>query len=39
MLKIINKGEKLTKKNIYFAFPIKNKQLSTGNFSLSTINT
>ena len=27
-------GEKLTKSNIYFAFPIKNKQLSTGNFSL-----
>ena len=32
--KDISIGEKLTKKNIYFAFPIKNKQLSTGNFSL-----
>jgi len=27
-------GETLTKKNIYYAFPIKQNQLSTGNFSL-----
>ena len=32
--KNINKGDKLTKNNIYYAFPIKNKQLSTANFSL-----